>query len=137
MQVQVGKDIRGSWCRRKREKRSFVMVFSPWLQQTEEESCPLGYPSWQEHPERLNSSHTSKQKTKKFKKPWRPTHLWIHQCIGEHPGCFNLKSLYMVMYKVEAKWDLNSRNRLLLLLCFKAQQCFFSFCLSFAVLLPS
>lgn len=48
---RLGKGIGASWYRRKREKRSFIMIFSPIVaSKTEEETCPPGYPSWQEHP---------------------------------------------------------------------------------------
>lgn len=33
--------------------------------ETEEGTCPLGFPSWQEHPYRLASKHTSKWGKKK------------------------------------------------------------------------
>lgn len=51
----------------------FLMVAS----KTEEGTCPLGFPSWQEHPYRLTSKHTSKWGKKKTLKKSLETYIFV------------------------------------------------------------
>jgi len=78
VQVEVGKGYRSQLVQKEKGKEVihynfFLMAAS----KTEEGTCPLGFPSWQEQPYRPTSKHTSKWRGKKSENKALETYIFV------------------------------------------------------------